>query len=285
MVVPPKNPLIPDPQTEGHPIFLINFANDLVSLDLIYTMNYDRDWFGKHSRWGGRFNILFDEIEIGLYYFDGDPYDEGEVDGYLSTEIYSQLSGFSYSSNFTDDATLYLEIASFSQNGRFYYNEAGGEEIREESFVRASMGSVITLDNDASILLELYHNGNGYTKEERKNYYARVSSNLPAILLTSDSETRETLIAALLLNNQTWGMNQNYFLFTYSKSFLEKYSVGLSIIAAEDSSAISTLNSSYNISDYFVFEASYRYYSGEEDSEFGNFYLSSDLTLTLSSSF
>ncbi|MBU3915250.1 hypothetical protein KKA14_06915, partial [bacterium] len=264
VVVPPKNPLIPDPQTEGHPIFLINYANDRVSFDLIYTMDYDRDWFGKHYRWGGRFNVLFDDIDIGFYYFDGDPYDKGEVDYILSTEKYSQLAGFSYSSNFTDDATLYVEIASFSQNGRFYYTESGAVESREESVIRAALGSVITLDNDASILLEVYHNGSGYTKEERKNYYAKLTNIRDSLFYTS--EQKEGLIALQLFNNQIWAMNQNYLLFTYSKSFWEKYSAGLSIIAAEDSSTISTLSGSYNITDYFMFEASLRGYSGEEDS-------------------
>jgi len=274
VVVPPKNPLVPDPETEGHPLLLVNYAGDMVSLDLVFTRNYDRDWYGQYQRWGARFNILLDDIDLGFYYFDGEAYDTGDE--------YSQMTGVSYSSNLLDDATLYIELASISKKYRVIFNDAGIPTTEDESAVIGSIGSIITLDGNASILLELYHSGRGYTEEERENYFKTADQTLSVV---QDESNLSDYQKWVLAQYQTWAMNQNYLLFSYNKSFWEKYSIGLNIIAAVDGSALSTVSASYSISDYYLFEMSYRQYTGDENSEFGNYYLASNTTLTLSSSF
>ena len=274
VVVPPKNPLIPDPQTEGHPLFLINYASDRFSFDLILTKNYDRNWYGQYQRWGSRFNLLFEDFDIGLYYFDGEPYE--------NENKYSRMTGVSYSANFLDDATLYLELVSFSENYRFYFDDSGLPFTKDEPITRGAIGSVITLDGNASILIEVFHNGSSYTKEERENYFNAADTTLSIVQSAALLSNYQKWVLA---QYQTWQMNQNYLLLTYSKSFWEKYSASLSIIAADDSSAISTVSGSYGISDYYLLEASLRGYSGDINSEFGNYYVSSVLTLSLSSSF
>ncbi len=287
VLVPSKNPLTTEPQSEGHPSLLINYASEPISFDLVFTRDYDRDWESKHDRWGGRFGLLFDDIELGFYYFDGEPYDEDEIEGTLSTTEYGSLIGISYSSNLFDDATLYVEVASFSENTRFYFDKEGNSITKDERTYKSVLGSVITLDGNASILLEIYHNSEGYTAEERKNYFAKLDSTLSNVKqsnILSDSQ-KEGLQNAILYHFQTWSMNQNYFLFTYSKSFLEKYNMSLNFIVADDESFITTLNGSYEISDYYLMEASLRCFTGEKESEFGNVTYSSTASLALSSSF
>ncbi len=273
-VVPPKNPLVPDPQTEGHPLLLVNYGGDLINFDLILTKSYDRDWYGRYHRWGARLNMLFDEFDVGLYYFDGEPY-ENDSD-------YSRMVALSYSSNFLQDATLYIELASFSENYRVYFDKNGVPAVRDESVLRGVIGSVISLDGDASILVEVFHNGSSYSQEEREFYFNAVDANLSV----NRSESQLSDYQKWVLGQyQIWQMNRNYLLFTYSKSFWEKYSASLNMIVTEDSSAITTASASYSISDYYLFEASLRDYAGDENSEFGNYYVSSVLTLSLSSSF
>ena len=274
VVVPPKNPLVPDPETEGHPLFLLNYAGELISFDLVYTKDYDRDWYGDLERWGARLSFLFDEFDIGFYYLDGEKYEDGSE--------YSRMAGASYSSNFLDDATLYIEVASFLKRYRVAFSEAGVPEVADESFVSGAIGSVITLDGNASVLLELYHNGRGYTKEERDNYYTTADQSLSPVPTESELSDYQKLVLA---QYEVWAMNRNYLLCSYSKSFREKYSVGVTAIAAQDGSALATLNGSYAISDYYLFDISYRQYTGDDDSEFGNYYLSSITTLSLSSTF
>ncbi len=287
VVVPAKNPLVPDPQTEGHPLLLVNYANDLISFDLIYTRNFNRDWEADYDRWGARLSILLEDMEFGFYYFDGEPYDEAEIANILSTADYSRLVGISYSSNFLDDATLYLEIATFSENARYYYNEMGQAEAKDDPVVRGVIGSLITMDNNASIIVEGYHNGGGYSQDEQKNYYDMVDSTLPAIRNSQlyDDSTKELLKNLTLANYRIWAMNRNYLFVSYSKSFLEKYDGGLTAIAGEDGSSLISVRGSYSISDYYLLKASLNQYSGDVDSEFGNYFISNSATLTLSSSF
>ncbi len=274
VVVPPKNPLNPDPETEGHPLLLVNYAGDVVSFDLVLTRNYDRDWYGQYQRWGARLSFLFSDIDIGFYYFDGEAYENGSE--------YSRMAGASYSSNFLDDATLYMEVASYLKKYRVSFNEAGTPETKDESAVSGAVGSLITLDGNASVLLEIYHSGRGYTKEERENYFKTADQTLSIVRNESSLSAYQKWVLA---QYQTWVMNQNYLLCSYTKSFWEKYNVGLTIIAADDASSFSTLSGSYAISDYYLFEMSYRQYFGDENSEFGNYYLTSLATLSLSSSF
>lgn len=274
VVVPPKNPLNPDPETEGHPLLLVNYAGEMVSFDLVATRDYDRDWYGEYQRWGARVSIIFDDIDIGFYYFDGEDYEDGSE--------YSRMIGMSYSSNFLDDATLYVEVASFSQRYRFVFDENGIPGTEDESALSGAIGSVITLDGNASLLLELFHNSRGYTEEEREYYFKAVDNNLAIVQKESDLSDYQKWV---LGQYQTWAMNRNYLLCSYSKSFWEKYSAGLTAIGAADGSALTTLSGSYAISDYYLFEISYRQYSGDEESEFGNYYLKSITTLSLSSSF
>ncbi|MBT3227218.1 MAG: hypothetical protein HN580_20730 [Deltaproteobacteria bacterium] len=274
VVVPPRNPLVPDPQTEGHPMLLVNYGGDLINFDLILTKTYDRDWYGQYQRWGARLNLLFDDFDIGLYYFDGEPY--------ANNSRYSRMAAVSYSSNFLQDATLYVELASFSENYRFYFNDNGVPEVKDERIFRGAIGSVITLDGSASILVEVFHNGSSYTRKEREFYFNAVDTNLSVIRSESLLNDYQKWV---LGQYQIWQMNQNYLLLTYSKSFWEKYSTSFNVIVAEDSSAITTASGSYSISDYYLLDASLRDYSGDENSEFGNYYVSSVLTLSLSSSF
>lgn len=274
VVVPPKNPLEPDPQTEGHPIILLNYGGEVFNVDVVLSQDFDRNWDGDYKRWGARVSMIFDDIDIGLYYYDGESTDDDED--------YSRMIGASYSSNLLTDATLFFELASFSENYRIYFGENRNPELRDESVIRGAVGSVITMDDNASVVVELYHNGSSYTKQERENFYKTVDTYVAGGRKEADLSNYQKWV---LFQYQTWQMNRHYFLASYNKSFWEKYKIGFSLIAAEDASTITTTTGTYSISDYYVFEAVLKNFDGDEDSEFGNYYVSSTLTLSLSSSF
>ncbi|MBU2512340.1 capsule assembly Wzi family protein [bacterium] len=270
VVVPPRNPLSPDQQTEGHPLFLISYSTDLITMELIATRNYDREWYGQYSRWGTRFALVLDEMDFGLYCFNGEQYEDGSE--------YAQLLGVSYSGNFLSDSTLYLEAASFSQNERNYYDKSGELIIKKETVYKAAIGSNTTIDGNTSILFEYYYNSAGYNEEERKNYFKKVDS-----ILTPYPDTTQF---GVFDDFQFSEMNRNYLLISFRKSDIwEKLEIVLQLLAAEDGSSIAEFEGDYNLSDYYKILTSLKAHNGDQNSEFGNSQTTAELKLGLSASF
>ncbi len=270
VVVPPKDPLSPDQATEGHPVFLVSFATDMTTLELIATRDYDRNWTSEYARWGVRAALILEESDFNLYYFDGES-DKDDND-------YNRLAGFSYSSNFLSDATLYLEIANFLHNDRNYYDENGNQLSKDESVNKAVLGSNITIDGNTSLLIEVYRNTAGYTEKERENFFLKVDSIVSPVFDPTQ---------ASVLSDQEFGeMNQTYLLVSYRKSdILEKFGINLQLLAAEDRSSIAELEFDYNMTDYYKLIFNLKAYNGDENSEFGNSEVNSKATLTISASF
>lgn len=270
VVVPPRDPLSPDQQTEGHPMFFFNYAGEVVSVDLILTRDYDKDWHGEHNRWGARVALLIGDMDLGFYYFDGESSDTGEQ--------YNRLTGFSFSSNFLENATLYIESAIFRDNNRNYYNEMGTVTSKEETVSKTAIGSSITLDGNSSFLIEFYHISAGYTTKEKKNYFNAVDS----VLTTYPDPSKFAIFA----DNRFGEMNKNYLLLSYGKRELyEKFAFDLQGIIANDGSYIAELSGSYNLSDYYQGKALLKKNSGDNNSEFGNQESESQLELTLTAAF
>jgi hypothetical protein len=270
IVVPPRDPLNPDQQTEGQPMFLVNLATGLITLDLILTRDYDRDWYSEYSRWGGRLGVILEEIDFGFYYFDG----EADQDA----APYARLLGFSFSGNLLSDSTIYLEVGSFSENGRNYYQADGTLVAKDETVYKAVIGSNTTLDGNRSLLLEIFHNSAGYTDAERENYWNTVDSVVDPVFDTTRS--------AVLGDYQFAELNRNYFLISYRQSdILDRMGFVVQILGAEDGSAITEFEGDYNLSDYYQFILKLRQASGDENSEFGNGTARSQAEISLSGSF
>lgn len=286
VIVPAKNPMLFDPPTEGHPLFLLNFASDHFNLDLIATRDFDRNWDGTYNRWGARLGMLWGDKDIGVYYFDGEAYAEPDVPVYLTTPDYSRLMGISYSSNFFSDATLYCELASFSENTRYYYDRSGNQMEKDAPVIRGALGSVITLKNNASFHVEWYYNGSGYSLNEKRNYYSWVDSNLSTIYPLAIAESEKELLRNMtILNYQNWAMNKNYLFLAYNKLLLDRYEFGTVLITAEDASGMFSVKGAYSISDYYLLETILYQYFGDRNSEFGNFIVKNSAAINLSSSF
>ncbi len=270
VVVPPRDPLSPDQQTEGQPMLFISFASDLIALDLIATRNYDRDWYGQYSRWGARLAVILDEMDFGFYYFDGEE-DENE-------KPYSRMVGFSFSSNFLTDSTLYLEAASFSENERNYYDDNGVVFQKDETVTKAVLGSNTTIDGNTSLLIEIFHNSAGYSEEERKNYFKAVDSVIkPFFDITK---------VGIFSDHQFGEMNNNYLLISFRKTdILDQMGFTFQILGAEDGSSVTKFEGDYNISDYYKFTLTLSHYNGDENSEFGNSTIKSEIELGLSAAF
>ena len=269
VVVPPRDPLRPDQQTEGQPLFLVNFSSDSIALDLLLTRDYDREWFGRYARWGGRFALILEGMDVAVYYFDGES-DENDV-------AYNTMTGFSYSGNFLNDSVLYLELATFSRNTRNYYTESGSVVTRDENVGKGVIGSNTTLDGNTSLLVEVYHNTAGYSAEEREAYFNTVDS----VVLPVPDYTR----FGILDDFQFSEMNRNYLLVSYRQSdILDKLTLVIQLLGAEDGSSVSELECDYNLSDFYKLSVNTKYYGGDENSEFGNYYVKSELTIGISAS-
>lgn len=270
VVVPPRDPLNPDQQTEGQPMFLVNLVYESIVLDLILTRDYDRDWFSRYSRWGARFAIILEESDFNFFYFDGEANQEDVP--------YSRMAGISFSSNLFADSTLYLEAASFSENERNYYQSDGNLIAKDEMVYKAVIGSNTILDGNTSLLVEIYHNSAGYTEAERQNYWKTVD----AVVSPVFNQTK-----AFVLSDYDFAeLNRNYFLISYRQSdILDRMEVVLQLLGAEDGSAINEVELSYNLTDYYQFMLKLRHASGDEESEFGNATVRTQAELSLSASF
>jgi len=270
VVVPERDPLDPSQQSEGHPIFLLNYGGDILTWEVILTRDYDQHWYSEYDRWGTRFGFIFGEIDIGLYYFDGEKT--------KNDEEYNQMIGASYSSNLFDNATLYIEAARFKNNQQNYYQIDGSVENRDESVYRVAIGSSITIDGNTSFFIEAFHNTGGYTTTERENYYLAVDQ----VLIPFPDPTKFGIFS----DKQFSEMNKNYLLLSFSKrEIYEKFGLSLQTLAAEDGSANSEISGSYVISDYYFFQLTFKGYSGNKNSEFGNNESNLDIIASLNCSF
>lgn len=270
VIVPARDPLDPDNQAEGHPMLWVNYADDTFTLDLIFTRDYDRNGYGKYQRWGGRLNALLGEWDIGAYYYDGEKNEDNVK--------YNTMIGFSLSGNFLSNATLYVETAVFAENRRNYYSTSNQTFRKNETVVKTAAGSMITLDGNTSVTLEIYQNNAGYSPDERENYFKAVDS-----ALTSFPDTTEF---GIFNDFQFSEMNPRYLLLTFRKTEIwEKYSYSIQGMMAEDSSVTTEIEGVANLSDFYKLTALFQQYVGDDNSEFGNNPVLSQFKLILSASF
>lgn len=267
VVVPPRDPLNPDQASEGHPMLFVNYEGPF-SADFIVSQDFDREWNGEYNRWGARLSFLVSNVDFGFYFYDGEA-DKDDVK-------YNQMVGFSFSSNFIESATIYIESARFLENRRNYYNELGATFQEDENATETVVGSSIAIDGTTLIILEAFHNSTGYTKDQRKNYYQAVDARL------NSSSTDHSL-----LDDYQFGrMNQNYFLLSLNKSqIFDKYSFELQALIAEDGSANSEISGTYEISQNYLLATALTQNSGNETSDFGNNPVATDFSLSISYEF
>ncbi len=259
IIVPPRDPLDPNQETEGQPVAWGSLGYNFGTLDLIYTRDYDKEWSSDLNRWGARLGVVAGKFDASLYYFDGEPYQDGRS--------YERMLGLSFSSDLRAGITLYSEIAGFDRSYRNYYDSEGTASLKDELYLQGVIGSYIILNpefplsflnGDANLTLEAYYNGAGYSETERKNYYNAL-----------DGDLREGN-AAMLNDYRYTGMNQYYLLANYRNSFKERYTTLLSGLAAQDSSYSLQAELRYILSDYYLLSAKFVHNQGGKDTEFGN---------------
>lgn len=259
VIVPPRDPLNPNQATEGQPAIWGSYSRNVGSLNLYYTRDFDKNWDSDLNRWGARLNGVFGESDFSLYYFDGEPYQ--------NDRDYERLFGASFSTNLWAGTTLYAEVVGTMHNYRNYYVADGTADLKDEFTAQAVLGSYILLDpesflsffkGDASLLLEVYYNGSGYSESEREAYFDVLARSL------------QTGDPAALHDYRFTGMNQFYALATYRNSFKERYTLELTGLVAQDWSFSAQAQLRYNLSDYYSLTAQVAHNQGGSASEFGN---------------
>ncbi len=259
VIVPPRDPLNPNQETEGQPVVWTGYSRSFGALNLFYTRDFDKDWNSDLNRWGANISVYTNAFDLSLYYFDGEEYQDGRK--------YERLTGASFSTNLTAGVTLYAEAAGFWRNYRNYYDSNGNSKLDDTAVVQAAAGSFMLIDpesflsffnGDASLMLEAYYNGGGYTPDERANYF----------------EALDTALAqgnpGLLADYRFTGMNQFYGLFSYRNGFKERYSTELTGLIAQDWSFSLQGQLTYTLSDYYSLSAKVTRNQGDDDTEFGN---------------
>jgi hypothetical protein len=250
VVAPPRDPLNPGYETEGQPMAWFSLTGRMAT-DVVLTRNYDKNWASDQNRWGLKWGMSGDESDYAIYYFDGARYQDGRD--------YERMLGASFSANLRPGLTLYMEAADFLRNYRNYYDSDGAVQRKDGSYLQVVVGSLIDLGGKSNVFVEYYRNGQGYTKDERRNY-----------LLAADVGLATGTNNALADDFVALSMNRNYLLVGYKKEYREKYAFNLSVLVAEDRSSSTRLEGVYALSDYYEFRTSYLHNAGGRDSEFGN---------------
>ncbi len=259
VIVPPRDPMNPNQESEGQPAAWLGYSRDAGSLNLYYTRDFDKDWNSDLNRWGARLDMFVGAFDVSLYYFDGQSYQDDRA--------YERLFGTSFSTNLLAGVTLYSEIAGFGHNYRNYYDSLGTAGLKDDVYIQGVIGSFVMLDpesflsffsGDAGLTLEAYYNDGGYSKSERENYFDALDQSLA------------TGKFSVLSDYQMLGMNQFYGLFSYRNSFKERYSAELTGLMAQDASFSLQSQVTYNLSDYYSITAKYIHNQGGGSTEFGN---------------
>ncbi len=259
VIVPPRDPLNPNQATEGQPVVWGSYSRNIGSINWYYTRDFDKNWESDLNRWGVRLNGVVGQTDFSLYYFDGEPYEDQRE--------YEQLFGVSFSANLLAGMTLYSEIAGTTHNYRNYYTADGNAELKDDFSIQGVVGSYIIINpesffsffnGDASLTLEAYYNGGGYSETEREQYFDA----LDRALRQGDS--------ALLQDYRPTGMNQFYALATYSNSFKERYTLEFTGLLAQDWSLSAQVQLQYDLSDSYRLTAKVTHNQGGAESEFGN---------------
>ncbi len=269
VIVPPRDPLNPKLETEGQPVAWLSFNRSAVTTDLFFTRNYDKDWNSDLNRWGARVGVMIGDWDVSAYYFDGQAYrpTAETAGGVRDGRDYERMLALTLSGNLFAGVTLYSEIAEFSHSGRQYYGADRVGKLKDQSYVQAVVGSYIVLspesflsffNGDASVTLELYFNGEGYTPSERNNYFEALDQ-----VLSGGNP-------AVLADYRFAGMNRFYVLASYRNTFKERYTTELTGLLSQDRSFSLQAQIQYNLSDYYTARAKFTHNQGGSQTEFGN---------------
>ena len=292
VIVPPRDPLNPNQETEGHPVAWLSFSRNAFTTDLFFSRNYDKDWNSDRNRWGARLGLVLGTWDFSGYYFDGESYPlQGEPVLSLTKEAgggsqdnrdYERMFGFSFSTNLIAGITLYSEIAGFNHNYRKDYNNDGTGKLKDKFYAQGVVGSYIILNpesflsffnGDASLTLEAYYNGSGYSKSERKSYFDTLDQALQQGNPSVIGDYRFT------------GMSRFYALVAYRNSFKERYTTELRGLVSQDASLSLQGQLTYNLSDYYSLTAKFTHNQGGNATEFGNAPVSDQIKVSLDINF
>lgn len=250
VVAPPRDPLNPSYETEGRPLLWFS-RNDRLTVDMVITRNYDRNWSSDQNRWGIKWSYAGASSDYALYYFDGTDYTDGHS--------YDRMLGASFSADVLPGVTLYMEMADFSRNRRNYYAADGLVSSKDGSYFQGVAGTSTDLGNRSSVFIEYFYNGQGYAEQERQDYFQFADMRLASV----DDK-------ALIRDFIPLSMNRDYLLLNYRKEYREKYAFNLSMLLAKDRSSSTRMEGVYMLSDYYEFRISYVRNAGDRESEFGN---------------
>ncbi|MBI3562353.1 MAG: hypothetical protein HY080_11640 [Gammaproteobacteria bacterium] len=266
VVVPLRDPLDPSRETEGQPMLWVNRLLGAQSLDVIITRNYDRWYHSDSHRWGLKWGLSVPQRDFALYYFDGERYPDGRP--------YERMLGGSFSADVFPGVTFYMEAARFAENYRNYYNTSAIPVTQDSPYWQAVAGSSLDLGSKTRVFVEYYRNQQGYSSNQRQNYFRSADAQLA--VGSNTSITRDYRVMA---------MNRDYLLLSYQDEFREHYTLDSSALMASDRSYSLRLQGKYAISDYYELRLVLSHNNGARDSEFGNNPVSNALELWLGANF
>jgi hypothetical protein len=226
VVVPPRDPLDPSRETEGQPMLWMSRTVGPQSFDAILTRNYTRDYVSDGARWGLRWQRSGSGFDFAVYYFDGQAHPDGRS--------FERMTGASFSADAYPGLTVYLESARFQSNPRDYYRADGSTRKRQDPYWQTVAGAGYNLGGRGRLGLEIYRNGQGYGKEEFKNYLES--------LQRSGTAAKDVSLTA---------MNRDYALLSYRDEIRERTTLDLSLLAARDRSWLFRAQVAYALSDYY----------------------------------
>lgn len=251
VVVPPRDLLNPNQETEGRPMIWLQSGVGSWSADLIATRNYNSEFESDSSQWGARLTTVFGSTDMALYFFDGEDTIEGDD--------YPTLNGVSFSTDIGRGAVVFGEYARFDFNDRNYYDSQGMAYRVSDSYNEYVLGFNVRFGLENTVLFEYFHSSRGYTEEQRVNFFNAVENHTDGLPL-------ELIQDGYLFAE----MAKQYVVLGYEKIYKENYQLLVRSLVSEDESVYFGVIGNYQFTPNYSFEIEWLQSFGDENSEFGN---------------
>ena len=186
----PKNPDDPALALEGVIVLSADYirsysgALKTVSFTPVLIPVYEdiNDEFGEtdHLNFAGKLYLLLYDTDIDLIILTG---------GSKTTRY-----GFDLSRNITSNLEIHGEFAYINNFEKKYINSSGDlfdSEFDAKSYL---LGTRYLTEQDTTFIIEYYHNGQGFTEDEMKDYYAFINQGYEIFAATgNDSQLQKAL--------------------------------------------------------------------------------------------
>ncbi len=209
--------------------------------------------------YGGKLYFLLYDIDVDLMAMAGDGYD---------TSL-----GMDFAANITENFAIHGEAAVKIDHKKTVFDASGATENYSDNAWSFLLGIRYLTESDTTFLLEYYHNGDGYSNSQLKEYYNYVHDAYDDYLLTgSAAKINTSKNVSGYYNKSSVGQDYAYLRIAQKEPFNILYLTTTMTVIANlgDKSVSFNPELSYMLTSNMELKPRFTIPTGSDDSEFGN---------------